>query len=99
MHSSLIGKIEKAHRYAQEPERISFSELEVSFQGAHSTYNTGYKDGHWHCSCSFFSKWGLCSHTMALQKLLSPMLPKEALFAEDVAERLPILASGYQFIC
>lgn len=82
MHSSLIGKIEKAHRYAQEQERITFSELAVSFQGEHNTYNTGYKDGQWYCSCSFFPRWGLCSHTMALQKILSPMLPREALSAE-----------------
>lgn len=87
MHSSLIGKIEKAHRYAQEPERITFSELAVSFRGEHSTYNTEYKDGQWHCSCNFFSKWGLCSHTMALQKILSLMLPKEA-FPAEVADKL-----------
>jgi hypothetical protein len=87
MHSSLIGKIEKAHRYAQERERITFSEFAVSFQGEHSTYNTGYKEGQWHCNCSFFPKWGLCSHTMALQKILSPMLPKEA-FSAEVADKL-----------
>ena len=87
MHSSIIGKIEKAHRYAQEPERITFSELAVSFRGEHSTYNTGYKDGQWHCSCNFFSKWGLCSHTMALQKIFCPMLPKEAL-SDEVGAKL-----------
>ncbi|SVE60120.1 uncharacterized protein METZ01_LOCUS512974, partial [marine metagenome] len=27
MQSSLIGKIEKAHRYAEEPERISMHEF------------------------------------------------------------------------
>ena len=78
MQSSLIGKIEKAHRYAQEPERITFSEFTVSFRGEHSTYSTSYKGGHWHCSCSFFPRRGLCSHTMALQKILAPMLPEEA---------------------
>ena len=29
MHSDLIGKIEKARRYAQEPERIALDELTV----------------------------------------------------------------------
>ena len=82
MHSSLIGKIEKAHRYAQERERITFSEFAVSFRGEHSSYKAGYKDGQWHCSCSFFPKWGLCSHTMALQKVLGEMLPKKALSRE-----------------
>jgi len=87
MHSSLIGKIDKAYRYAEERERITFSEFTVSFQGENSTYNTSYKEGQWHCSCSFFPKWGLCSHTMALQKILSSMLPKEA-FSAEVADKL-----------
>jgi len=79
MQSSLIGKIEKANRYAQEPERVTFSELSVKFRGENNNYITEYKEGKWHCSCHFFSSWGLCSHTMALQRILSNMLPKEAL--------------------
>ena len=79
MQSSLIGKIEKANRYAQETERITFTEFSVKFRGEHDNYNTGYKDGKWHCSCHFFSSWGRCSHTMALEKILGKMLPKEAL--------------------
>ena len=79
MHSSLIGKIEKANRYAQETERITFHELSVKFQGEHDNYDTSYKDGKWYCSCHFFSSWGRCSHTMALEKILGKMLPEEAL--------------------
>jgi len=83
MQSSLIGKIEKAKRYAQEPERITFSELSVKFRGDNNTYITGYRDGKWHCSCPFFSSWGACSHTMALEKILINMLPKEALTTQQ----------------
>jgi len=79
MQSSLIGKIEKAKRYAQETDRITFSELSVKFRGEHDDYITSLKDDKWHCSCHFFSTWGLCSHTMALEKILENMLPKEAL--------------------
>jgi hypothetical protein len=78
MQSSLIGKIEKAMRYARETDRVTFNELSVKFRGENSEYQTGYKDGKWHCTCSFFSKWGLCSHTMAMEKILSEMLPAEA---------------------
>ena len=78
MQSSLIGKIEKAKRYAQETERITFDELSVKFRGEHDDYNTGYKDGRWDCTCNFFQSWGICSHTMALQRILSKMLPEEA---------------------
>ncbi len=82
MQSSLIGKVEKARRYAQETERVTFSELSVKFRGEHDNYHTSYKDDKWHCSCSFFSNWGLCSHTMALQRILSNMLSDEALAAK-----------------
>ncbi len=78
MQSSLIGKIEKAQRYAQEPDRVTFSELSVAFHGEHNDYQTEYRAGKWHCTCPFFATWGLCSHTMALQKILGSMLPKEA---------------------
>lgn len=78
MQSSLIGKIEKAKRYAQETERVTFSEFSVEFQGEHDNYTTSYQGGKWHCSCHFFSNWGLCSHTMALERILGSMLPKEA---------------------
>ena len=83
MQSSLIGKIEKANRYALETDRVTFSEFSVGFRGENSSYNTSYKDGEWHCSCQFFSSWGLCSHTMALEKILSNMLPEEALTTQS----------------
>ncbi len=79
MQSSLIGKIEKAKRYAQETERVTFSELSAKFRGENDTYTTEYKDGKWRCSCHFFSSWGICSHTMALERILGKMLPQEAL--------------------
>ncbi len=78
MQSSLIGKIEKARRYAQEPDRVTFSDFSVKFRGENDTYTTDYKSGKWRCTCNFFSSWGICSHTMALQKILDNMLPPEA---------------------
>ena len=78
MQSSLIGKIEKAIRYAQETDRVSFTDLTVKFRGENDNYTVTYRDGAWHCSCSFFPKWGLCSHSMAMQRILEVMLPEEA---------------------
>lgn len=83
MQSSLIGKIEKAKRYAQEIERITFSELSVKFQGDHDSYSVSLRDGKWQCSCQFFLSWGLCSHTMALERILVKMLPEEAITMPD----------------
>ena len=79
MQSSLIGKIEKAKRYAEERDRITFNELTVRFHGENNDYNTSYRDGKWQCTCSFFSSWGMCSHTMAMERILADMLPPEAI--------------------
>lgn len=85
MQSSLIGKIEKANRYAQEKERITFNELSVKFRGENDDYMVTYKDEKWQCTCSFFSKWGLCSHTMAMEKILVEMLPSEVVGSQNQA--------------
>jgi len=79
MQSSLIGKIEKAKLYAQEKDRITFSEFKVTFRGENDSYDIGYDDGKWHCSCHFFGTWDTCSHTMAMERILDNMLPEEAL--------------------
>ncbi|MBM4447057.1 MAG: hypothetical protein FJ023_06880 [Chloroflexi bacterium] len=78
MHSSLIGKVEKAKRYAQEPDRVTLSEFSADFRGEHNNYTVTYKSDKWHCTCPFFSQWETCSHTMALQRLFAEVLPKEA---------------------
>jgi len=78
MQSSLIGKIEKAKRYAEEPDRVTLSEFAADFRGEHNVYTVSYQKGKWHCTCHFYSQWGTCSHTMALQRLLAEMLPEEA---------------------
>jgi SWIM zinc finger len=78
MQSSLIGKIEKAKRYAEEPERVTFIDFDTDFRGENSNYRVSYKDGKWQCTCLFFAQRGICSHTMALQRLLGTMLPKDA---------------------
>ncbi len=84
MHSSLIGKVEKARRYAGEPDRVTLSEFIASFRGEHNTYTVSFKSRKWHCTCYFFSQRGLCSHTMALQRLFSQVLPEDA--ATSVSE-------------
>ena len=78
MQSSLIGKVEKAKRYAEERDRITFTDFRVNFRGDNDTYELRYEEGKWSCSCHFFSTRGMCSHTMALQRILDQMLPEEA---------------------
>jgi hypothetical protein len=88
MNSSMIGKIEKAHRYAREPERVSITEFTASFRGSHDDYTIALKDGHWQCSCHTFESHvvGTCAHVMALQQMLGPMLPEDIRFATEEKE-------------
>jgi hypothetical protein len=78
MNSSLIGKIEKAKMYEHEPERVRFQTLEADFRGEHDTYHIKLNNNHWSCSCSFYSGYGTCSHVMAAQRILAPMLSLES---------------------
>jgi len=85
MNSSMISKIEKAHRYAQEPDRIKFQELSATFHGGHDDYTVKMTGDHWSCTCHTFETHaiGTCSHIMALQEILKSMLTSEARFAME----------------
>lgn len=78
MHSSLIGKIEKAHRYARETDRITFQSLALEFRGDNDTHRVSLDADRWHCTCHFFESWGGCVHVMTLQQVLGQMLSTEA---------------------
>jgi hypothetical protein len=92
MHSSLIGKIEKANRYARETDRITFERLALTFRGDNDTYRVSFDDDAWRCDCHTFETWKSCAHILALQKILGVMLPESAqtsLFAAAQAAEQP----------
>jgi len=74
MDYGMIGKIEKAKHYAEERERIVFDNFHVTFDGENNTHKVEFIDGVWRCDCDFFLTRGLCSHTMALERILEGML-------------------------
>jgi len=78
MHSSVIGKIEKANRYARETDRITFNELTVIFRGDNDTHRVTLDADHWDCTCHYFDSWKTCAHVLAMQKILGQMLPEAA---------------------
>ena len=71
MYSSLISKIEKAKRYAEEPQRITFQALEVRFRGDNDSHTVSLRGDEWSCQCEHFHTSGLCAHVMTLQRLLA----------------------------
>ena len=74
MNSSFIGKIDKARKYAEEKERVSINSFHATFEGNHNTYRVKFESGAWNCECLFFHTRGVCSHTMALQRILDDVL-------------------------
>ena len=76
MDYGMIGKIEKAKFYAQEPERIQFDSFAVRIEGDNGQMHAvTYDEGKWDCDCSFFETRGYCSHSMAMERVLGASLP------------------------
>ncbi|HML39184.1 MAG TPA: SWIM zinc finger family protein [Bellilinea sp.] len=76
MDYGMIGKREKAKRYAQERERIHFNSFSVTMDGTNNPHHVSFENGQWHCDCDFFQSRNVCSHTMALEIILEKMLPE-----------------------
>jgi len=74
MDYGMIGKREKARRYAQERNRIRFQTFTVTVEGENNLHTVQYDHGKWQCDCEFFRTRGVCSHTMALEIVLENML-------------------------
>ncbi len=89
MHSSLISKIEKARVYAGERERVSITSLAGSFRGNHNEYQVSFDGGTWDCTCPFFASNSLCSHTMAMKRILDGMLPKDVREEAEIGDGVP----------
>jgi hypothetical protein len=81
MDYGMISKIEKAKRYAEQRDRIRFVSFSVTFNGDNNPHTLTYHEGQWQCDCGFFGSRGVCSHTMALERILAGMIP-DSLSAE-----------------
>jgi hypothetical protein len=74
MDYGLIGKMEKAKRYAEQRNRFRFNKFELKFQGDNNDHNVSYDNGAFTCDCEFFLTHERCAHTMALNELLKDMI-------------------------
>jgi hypothetical protein len=82
MNSGMIGKIDKAHRYAEERDRFEMRSFTVVVHGDNSDHQVSYDAGQWSCECEFFHHNECCAHTMALELILGDM----------VRQRMPVAA-------
>lgn len=76
MDYAMIGKIEKAKFYAQEPERVTFNSFTAVFRGNNNTYEISLSAEGWHCSCPGYHDHGMCPHIMTMERVLGPMLKR-----------------------
>ena len=79
MDQRMIGKIEKAGRYASERGRVSIHQIAVTLAGDNNQHEVAFDNGVWHCDCECFVMRQVCSHSMALERLLDNMLPAQVL--------------------
>ena len=67
MHSSLVTKVEKAHRYARERDRFSVGTMAVTVKGDNDVHTIELSTDGWHCTCDYFLHHSACCHQLALQ--------------------------------
>ncbi len=77
MDYGMISKIEKGKMYAEErAERIDFESLRVRIQGDNNDapHIVEYNEGVWSCDCDFFGSRNVCSHVIAIERVLQNMV-------------------------
>ncbi len=79
MDYSMIGKIQKAKEYAEDPSRVTLHNLSAEFVGSNNSYQVSLGPDGWYCSCPGFQKYGICPHIMAIERGLGPMLKRQPL--------------------
>ncbi len=75
MDSGMIGKIQKAKRYAQERERFTLKTLVIAVDGTNNGHQVELKDENLTCTCDFYQSREYCSHTMAIEEIMKGMAP------------------------
>ncbi len=67
---NIVSDVKKAKRYTDQADRVRIVSFDCSFEGYNKRHHITYDDGKWTSTASFFAQRGVCSHTMALEKIL-----------------------------
>jgi SWIM zinc finger len=78
MQSSLHGMIDKAHRYAEQPERVQLARLEAVVRGDNSDHTVKLSDGRLSCDCDHYRYERLCAHVLTVERVLKTYIPANA---------------------
>jgi len=74
MDYGMIGKIEKAKRYAQERNRFHFKSMQVVVDGDNNAHTVTYDHGVWQCDCTFLPRAAAACIPWRLETILEGML-------------------------
>ncbi|MFH1253719.1 MAG: nucleoside-triphosphatase [Candidatus Uhrbacteria bacterium] len=66
--TKLIGKIQKAKRYASEPKRFLVKDDEVTITTDHGEKHLKKIENEWCCDCGFFAENKICSHLITFDE-------------------------------
>jgi hypothetical protein len=78
MQSAIHGMIDKAHKYAEEPERVQLTVLEAVVRGNSDDHTVKLADGRLSCNCDHFRIEGLCAHVLTVERVLKAHVPANA---------------------
>ncbi len=78
MRSSLHGMIDKAHRYAEEPDRVQLARLEAIVRGDNGDHAVSLAEGRLSCDCDHYLHERLCAHVLTVERVLKSHLPANA---------------------
>ena len=78
MQSTIVTKAEKAHRYAQERDRLHISALEATFEAGGGTHVIRLGEDGWTCDCEFAGTYRVCPHMEAASRMLDIHLVEAA---------------------
>jgi hypothetical protein len=78
MQSSLHGMIDKAHRYAEEPNRVQVSRLEATVRGDNDSHIVNLASGRLSCDCDHYQHERLCAHVLTVERVMKSYIPANA---------------------
>jgi hypothetical protein len=78
MQSTIVTKAEKAHRYAQERDRLHISAIEATFEAGGGTHVIRLGEQGWTCDCEFAIANHVCQHIEAASRMLDIHLTESA---------------------
>lgn len=71
---NIVSDVKKAKRYSEETDRIRFKSFDAQFQGRNRDNQLTYQNDKWTCTCTFFKSYQVCSHNMAMERMLDGMV-------------------------